>query len=60
VVNIGSVGQPRDGDVRASFAVVDGSKVQIHRVPYEYHRAQASILAAGLHPALADRLARGK
>lgn len=60
VVNIGSVGQPRDGDVRASFAVVDGTKVQIHRVPYEYHKAQASILAAGLHPALADRLARGK
>ena len=60
VVNIGSVGQPRDGDPRASFAVVDGSKVEIHRVSYDFRRTQAKILAAGLHPALAERLARGK
>ncbi len=60
VVNVGSVGQPRDGDPRACFAVVDGNRVEIHRVPYEFRRAQAKILAAGLHPALADRLARGK
>ncbi|MCA8954522.1 MAG: metallophosphoesterase family protein [Planctomycetes bacterium] len=60
VVNVGSVGQPRDGDARACFAVVADGKVEILRVPYDYHRTQAKILAAGLHPALADRLGRGK
>jgi diadenosine tetraphosphatase ApaH/serine/threonine PP2A family protein phosphatase len=60
IVNVGSVGQPRDGDPRASFAVVDGARVEIHRVPYDFRRTQAKILAAGLHPALAERLARGK
>jgi diadenosine tetraphosphatase ApaH/serine/threonine PP2A family protein phosphatase len=60
IANIGSVGQPRDGDPRASFAVVDNGRMEIHRVPYDFRRAQAKILAAGLHPALAERLARGK
>ena len=60
IVNVGSVGQPRDGDPRASFAVVTDGRVEIHRVPYDFRRTQAKILAAGLHPALAERLARGK
>lgn len=60
VVNVGSVGQPRDGDPRASFAIVTDDVVEIHRVHYEFHKTQAKILAAGLHPALADRLGRGK
>ncbi|MEC7725712.1 MAG: metallophosphoesterase family protein [Planctomycetota bacterium] len=60
IVNVGSVGQPRDGDVRASFALVRGATVQIERVSYDFRRTQAKILAAGLHPALAERLARGK
>lgn len=60
VVNVGSVGQPRDGDPRASFGVVRDGQVEIHRVAYDFRRAQAKILAAGLHPALAERLARGK
>ena len=60
IVNVGSVGQPRDGDPRASFAVVRDDRVQIERVPYDFRRTQAKILAAGLHPALAERLARGK
>ena len=60
IVNVGSVGQPRDGDPRASFAVVTDNRVEIHRVSYDFRRTQAKILAAGLHPALAERLARGK
>jgi diadenosine tetraphosphatase ApaH/serine/threonine PP2A family protein phosphatase len=60
IVNVGSVGQPRDGDPRAAFAVVHDGRVEIHRVPYDFRRTQAKILAAGLHPALAERLARGK
>jgi diadenosine tetraphosphatase ApaH/serine/threonine PP2A family protein phosphatase len=60
IVNVGSVGQPRDGDPRASFAIVRDGRAEIHRVPYDFRRTQAKILAAGLHPALAERLARGK
>lgn len=60
VVNVGSVGQPRDGDPRACFVVVDGKVVEYHRVNYDFRKTQAKILAAGLHPALADRLARGR
>ena len=60
IVNVGSVGQPRDGDPRASFAVVGDGKAEIQRVPYDFRRTQAKIMAAGLHQALAERLARGK
>jgi diadenosine tetraphosphatase ApaH/serine/threonine PP2A family protein phosphatase len=60
IVNVGSVGQPRDGDPRASFAIVYDGRVEIHRVAYDFRATQAKILAAGLHPALAERLARGK
>ncbi len=60
IINVGSVGQPRDGDPRASFAVVTDNRVEIHRVAYDIRATQAKIMAAGLHPALAERLARGK
>ena len=60
IVNIGSVGQPRDGDPRASFAVVRDGQVSIQRVSYDFRPTQAKILAARLHPALAERLARGR
>ena len=60
VVNVGSVGQPRDGDPRACFAVFDRGRVEYHRVDYDIRTAQEKILKAGLHRALADRLARGK
>ena len=60
IVNVGSVGQPRDGDPRACFVVVDDAVVTWHRVDYDFRKTQAKIPAAGLHPALAERLARGK
>ncbi len=69
IVNVGSVGQPRDGDPRASFAVVSwptewpaagNAEVEFHRVEYDIPSTQSKILAAGLHPALADRLGKGK
>ena len=60
VLNPGIVGQPRDGDPRSAFAIVHDGRVEIHRVAYDFRRTQAKILAAGLHPALAERLARGK
>ena len=62
VINPGSVGQPRDGDPRASCAVLDpdGGWVDILRVPYDVAAAQGKILAAGLPRFLAERLAVGQ
>ena len=45
--------------VRQDYAVVDDRRAEIHRVPYDFRGTQAKILAAGLHPALAERLAKG-
>lgn len=62
LVNAGSVGQPRDRDPRASFAVYDEEegKIEIVRVDYPIKRAQRKILAAGLPARLASRLSEGK
>ena len=62
LVNPGSVGQPRDGDPRAAFGVVDDEAgfVEIRRVEYRVDLAQAAIHAAGLPAALAHRLAAGR
>ncbi len=61
LVNVGSVGQPRDEDPRAAYAILDTDKqrVAIKRCVYDIERAQASIRAAGLPRVLADRLALG-
>ena len=63
VFNPGSVGQPRDGDWRASFAVVtvEGKDVavEIRRVEYDVENAARKIREAGLPPSHADRLATG-
>lgn len=57
----GSVGQPRDGDPAACYAVYDDTpgSVTWWRVPYDHESAAAKIRAAGLPAALADRLAHG-
>jgi predicted phosphodiesterase len=62
VLNPGSVGQPRDGDWRAAFAVYDDthSVVTWYRVPYTLLMAQTWILRAGLPEFLADRLRMGR
>lgn len=62
VLNPGSVGQPRDGDWRASFAVYDSARALFtwYRVPYELDIAQLRILRAGLPEFLATRLLRGQ
>jgi diadenosine tetraphosphatase ApaH/serine/threonine PP2A family protein phosphatase len=61
IVNVGSVGQPRDRDPRAAYALwdVDARQVTIRRVPYDIAGARAKIHAAGLPRFLADRLATG-
>jgi diadenosine tetraphosphatase ApaH/serine/threonine PP2A family protein phosphatase len=62
LVNPGSVGQPRDHDRRAAFAVYDSEEHEIlfYRVPYDIARSQERILQAGLPPGLALRLEDGR
>lgn len=62
LVNPGAVGQPRDGDPRAAFAVVDATTrtLSLCREHYSIEAAQARILEAGLPQALAHRLAVGR
>jgi predicted phosphodiesterase len=62
LVNPGSIGQPRDGDPRAAFAMYndEADSITFHRVPYDLERAQKKILSAGLPNRLATRLAEGR
>jgi len=62
LVNVGSVGQPRDQDWRASYVTYDvpARTVTKHRVEYDLSAAQAAVRAAGLHEHLAERLAQGR
>ena len=59
--NVGSIGQPRNGDPRASFAVLDtdAKKVTRYRIPYDIAAVQQKILDAGLPERLARRLEIG-
>lgn len=61
LINPGSVGQPRDRNPRASFAILDGarSSVRFFRLAYDVGGAQRAILRAGLPRVLADRLSVG-
>ena len=62
LLNPGSVGQPRDGDPRAGFSVVDTSRraATIYRIDYPIQQAQQRILEEGLPDVLAQRLALGR
>ena len=62
LVNPGSVGQPRDGNPEAAFAVVDLARpaVRFFRVPYDLATTQAKIREAGLPEVEAARLAFGR
>lgn len=61
LVNPGSVGQPRDGDARASYAILDFATrtVELHRVEYDVDGAARAIEQAGLPRVLGARLHRG-
>ena len=62
LVNPGSVGQPRDGDPRAAYAIVDETRrhVELIRLPYPVEEAQAKVISAGLPEVLAQRLSFGR
>lgn len=61
-INSGSVGQPRDGDPRAAFGVIDmrRKEYELVRVPYNIKQAAESIIHMGLPHFLADRLSLGR
>jgi diadenosine tetraphosphatase ApaH/serine/threonine PP2A family protein phosphatase len=62
LVNPGSVGQPRDGDPRAAYGIVDTDRrrVELIRLEYAIEAAQAKVIRAGLPEVLAQRLAVGR
>ncbi len=62
MVNPGSVGQPRDGNPRAAYALYDADANMLthYRVEYDIAATQAKITAAGLPDVLASRLAIGR
>jgi predicted phosphodiesterase len=62
LVNVGSVGQPRDGDWRSAYCIYDTTSEEIHlrRLEYDIEGAQEAILKAGLPRKLAERLAVGR
>ena len=61
-VNVGSVGQPRDGDPRAAYVLYDplARTIRFRRVEYDVAAAQAKVREAGLPERLAERLALGQ
>jgi predicted phosphodiesterase len=61
-VNVGAVGQPRDGNPKAGYVVydMDEGTIELRRLDYDIATAQRKIMEAGLPQRLADRLALGK
>ncbi len=59
VINAGSVGQPRDGEPRAAYALFEDDAVRIVRVPYDIGSTQRKMAEAGLPEPLIERLGRG-
>lgn len=62
LINAGSVGQPRDGDNRASFCIWDSGtkRIELKRVEYDIRAVQRKIRAAGLPERFAERLEVGQ
>jgi diadenosine tetraphosphatase ApaH/serine/threonine PP2A family protein phosphatase len=62
LVNPGAVGQPRDGDPRAAYAIADTKVrcVELYRLAYPVEQTQAKIIEAGLPEVLAQRLGMGR
>lgn len=60
LVNVGSVGQPRDGDNRACYVTLDGNELEFRRLEYDFEATRAKIYNSGLPRILGDRLTRGQ
>ena len=62
IINVGSIGQPRDGDSRASLCIYDNQKNRVifRRLDYDINRAAKKILHESLPSKLAERLYLGQ
>ena len=62
IINPGGVGQPRDGDPRASYAIYDSESqiIRLYRVPYDISTTQDKMMQAGLPVHLVTRLKEGR
>lgn len=60
IINVGSVGQPRDGDPRACYAIIDDNKIMIVRVPYNIDAVQMKMKKRNLPLPLIERLSIGR
>lgn len=62
IVNVGAIGQPRDGDPRASFGIFDteSNEIELCRVPYDINKIQELMRQEDLPNFLINRLARGR
>ncbi len=60
IINAGSVGQPRDGDNRACFMILEGNEITFHRVEYDIEKVQNKMREEFLPEALITRLSYGK
>jgi len=62
IINVGSVGQPRDGNPMASYCIYDSDMqmIELKRVPYDIESTQKKIIEAGLPEKLAQRLLSGR
>ena len=60
MVNIGSVGQPRDGDPRSSYVTLEDETIHFHRLAYDVESTMAKVRSTELPQYLADRLAVGR
>ncbi|MCD6310852.1 MAG: hypothetical protein J7M11_00100 [Elusimicrobia bacterium] len=61
LINVGSVGQPRDGNTKAACVIYDDAagEVVLHRIEYDVQSVRKAILEAGLPEALSERLRKG-
>jgi len=62
IINVGSVGQPRDGNTKACYSIYDTDKkeIQIKRISYDVQTTRKKIIDAGLPRFLGDRLVMGR
>lgn len=59
IINAGSIGQPRDGDPRACYVLLDEDRIELVRVDYDIHLTQKKMSDAGLPHRLIERLSYG-
>ncbi|MCX7912982.1 MAG: metallophosphatase family protein [Thermodesulfovibrionales bacterium] len=60
IINVGSVGQPRDGDPRACYCVFDDGLIYFRRIEYDITKTQNKMMKYGLPPYLINRLSYGE